>query len=118
MKAYNNKEIKGIIVTKNIPNVTHQQYGDDTILPRESSQKETINLKLITEGYMKSSGKKVNDAKSKIFFINTEAKMENQICQIIGYKKGVFPCKYLGIELEKSIKSSKVWNNTLEKIGN
>ena len=67
---------------------------------------------------MKASGKKVNDAKLEIFFINTEAKMENQICQIICYKKGAFPCKYLGIELEKSIKSRKVWNNTLETIGN
>ena len=40
MKEYNNKEIKGVIVTMNIPNITHQQYADDTILPRESSQKE------------------------------------------------------------------------------
>ena len=55
---------------------------------------------------MKASGKKVNDAKLEIFFINIEAKMENQIC------------KYLGIDLEKSIKSRKVWNNTLETIGN
>ena len=65
---------------------------------------------------MKASEKNVNDTKSEIFFINTEAKMKNQIYQIIGYKKGVFLCKYLGIELEKSIKSSKVWNNTFEKM--
>ena len=67
---------------------------------------------------MKAFGKKVNDAKLEIFFINTEAKMENQICQIICYEKGAFPCKYLGIDLEKSIQSRKVQNNTLEKIGN
>ena len=34
----------------------------------------------------------------------------------MGYQKGFFPCKYLGIELEKGVKSSKVWNNTLDKL--
>lgn len=35
---------------------------------------------------------------------------------MMGYKKGVFPCKYLGIELEMHSKSGKIWNNTLEKL--
>lgn len=65
---------------------------------------------------MKDSGQKVNEAKSEIFFINTKTKMENQICQIMGYEKGVFPCKYLSIDLEKSTKSRKVWHNTLGKM--
>ena len=34
----------------------------------------------------------------------------------MGYKKGVFPCKYLGIELEKGSKSSKIWYNVLDKL--
>ena len=36
----------------------------------------------------------------------------------MGYKKGDFSCKYLGIALEKGTKSSKVWHNTLEKLDN
>ena len=63
---------------------------------------------LIIERYVKASRKKVNDAKSEIFFINMKVKVENQIYQIMGYKKGIFPCKYLDIELEKSIKLGKV----------
>lgn len=34
----------------------------------------------------------------------------------MGFKKGSFPCKYLGIHLEKQIKSTKIWNNILEKV--
>lgn len=34
----------------------------------------------------------------------------------MGYKKGTFPCKYLGIELGKGSKSNKAWYNTLNKL--
>ena len=79
-KAYNNKEMKGVTVTKNIPNITHQQYANDTILPGQSSQKEAVNVKSIIEKYMKASRQKVNEAKSEIFFINMETLVEDQIC--------------------------------------
>lgn len=65
---------------------------------------------------MEASGQKVNDTKSESYFMNTKPNVENQICKIMGYKKGLFPCKYLRIALEKSLKSSKVWSNTLEKL--
>lgn len=34
----------------------------------------------------------------------------------MGYQKGSFPCKYLGIELEKGEKSNKVWLNIMKKL--
>lgn len=58
---------------------------------------------------MEAYGQKVNSAKPEIFFINTKPEKEDQICNIMGFKKGSFPCKYLGIELEKGNKSNKVW---------
>ena len=45
-----------------------------------------------------------------------DSKVERQNYHIMGYKKGSFPCKYLDIELEKGVKSNKVWYNTLEKL--
>ena len=48
--------------------------------------------------------------------MNMKSEVENQICHIMGFKKGLFPCNYLGIDLEKCGKSNKVWNNTLEKL--
>ena len=54
-KAHNDKDIKGVTVTKNLPNITHQQYADDTILLGESSMKEAIALKSIINNYMSSS---------------------------------------------------------------
>ena len=115
-KAHSDKDIKGVTITKNLPNITHQQYANDTILPSESSVKEATILKSIINNYMSVFGQKVNKSKSKIFFVNTDSKLENQICNIMGYKKGSFPCKYLGIELEKGAKSSKIWYNVLKKL--
>ena len=42
--------------------------------------------------------------------------MEKKIYHIMGYKKGSFSCKYLGIELAKGVKSNKVWYNIMEKL--
>ena len=67
---------------------------------------------------MDASGQKVNKEKSKIFFLHTNLILKDRICKIIGYKKGLFPCKYLGISLEKGLKLDKVWLESLEKVDN
>lgn len=65
---------------------------------------------------MDASGQKVNKEKSEIFFMNTSPEMENKICGIMGYRKGTFPCKYLGISLEKNLIYTKFWQDTIEKV--
>ena len=102
--------------TRNLPNTTHQQYADDTILLGKSYFQEALGFKSILQSYMDASGQKVNKDKFEIFFLNTSPEMENQICRIMGYKKGVFPCKYLGISLEKNSKYRKFWQDTIEKV--
>ena len=65
---------------------------------------------------MDASGQKANELKSEIYFLNTKLEMDDQICKIMGYKKCQFLFNYLGIALEKSSKSSKVWKNTFDKL--
>jgi hypothetical protein len=115
-KANENRKIKGIVVTDNVPNITHQQYADDMILPSESTAKEARHIKSIIHQYSEASGQMINASKSKIFFINTNPIVENQICNITGFKKGNFPCKYLGIDLEKGTKHNKIWGQILKKL--
>ena len=117
-EAYNKRRILGVTVTNNVPNIMHQKFTDDTILLGKSSVQEARSLKNIIKLYMEASGQKFNESKSEIFFINTDRNLEQQICKLMGYKKGSFPCKYLGIALEKGSKSSKVWYNTMEKLDN
>ena len=117
-KAYNKRRILGITITNNVPNITYQQFTNDTILPGKISIQEARSLKNIIKLYMEASGQKVNESKSEIFFINTDLDLEQQICKLMGYNKGAFPYKYLGIALKKGSKSSKVWYNKKEKLDN
>lgn len=75
-KAHTEGKINGIIVTENVPNITHQQYVDDTILPNKRTIKDTLNIKSIIQLYMEASGQKVNVTKSEIYFINTKPNIE------------------------------------------
>lgn len=76
---------------------------DDTILPRKSIVEEALGLKTIIRNHMEASRQKVNELKSEIVFINTRTDMEQHICKIMGYKKGLFPYKYLKISLGERI---------------
>ena len=109
LRAQIEKKINGVPVTSNVPNITHQQYADDTILPSESTIEEATNIKTIIQSYSEASGQSINANKSEIHFLNIDPTMEKQICNILGFKKGDFPCKYLGIDLVNGNKHHKVW---------
>ena len=81
-------KIKGVKVTKEVENTTHQQFADDTILAGISTLNEANQMKNIIETYTKASGKVVNAEKSEIFFLNTPKDTEDQICNKLGFKKG------------------------------
>lgn len=87
----------------------HQQYADDIVLLGKSTVQEAVGFNIILQLYTEASGQKVNKEKSEIYFINTPSKIEDRICGIMGYRKGKFPCKYLGISLEKNSRYNKVW---------
>ena len=54
--AYQKRRISGISITKNLPNITHQQYADDTILLGKSTVQEALGFKSILQLYMDASG--------------------------------------------------------------
>ena len=54
--AHKNQKIPGITVTKNMPNIMHQQYVDDTILPGKSTVVEALGIKAIIKSNMEASG--------------------------------------------------------------
>lgn len=115
-KAHTNNQIKGIKITNGIEPITHQQFADDTMLLGAAKELEARNFKKILTKYSKESGQSLNQAKSEIFFLNTPAQLEIEICIILGYRKGNLPCKYLGLPLDKGQRSKKLWDNILSKV--
>ena len=117
-KTQTDNMIKGVRVTKEVENTTHQQFADDTILAGISTLQEANNFKHILDTYTKASGQMINAKKSEIYFLNTVEEVEDQICNKLGFKKGKFPFKYLGIYLDKNNYSNPSWEHNLKKIDN
>lgn len=44
--------------------------------------------------------------------------MQRKILNVLKYKIGELPCKYLGLPLDKGIRSSKLWDQMVSKITN
>ena len=84
-------KIIGVKVTNGVENTTHQQFYDDTILAGISTLEEADHMQHILETYTKASGQMINVEKSKIFFLNTDKEIEDQICHKLGFKKGKLP---------------------------
>ena len=85
--SYNNQQILGIIVAIDMPKIMHQQYADDTIISSKSIAIEEYGLKAIINSSVVTSGQKVNELKSEIYFLNTKKEVENKNCKIVGYNK-------------------------------
>ena len=102
--AQNLTKIQGISVADNIDNTTHQQFADDTILVGLNTRNEAKKYKIVIDKYTKASTQMINTEKSKFFFLNTPKEEEDYIYNLLGYKKRIFSCKYLGIFLDKDVK--------------
>lgn len=82
-------------------NVLHENFSNDTIWLVERTIVEAHKFKQIIQEYMKESRQKVNAEKLETVFINKSPEEKYVIFNTMGFKKGSFPCKYLGIHLEK-----------------
>ncbi|GLJ14706.1 hypothetical protein SUGI_0238400 [Cryptomeria japonica] len=114
--ALNDGMIKGIKVTEGIENVTHQQFADDTMLFGKSSLAEAKQFKEIMLNYTRALGLEVNMHKSEIYIINTSEVEAKKICRLIRFKKGMFPCKYLGLSMDRGVRVNRLWEPVKEKI--
>ena len=78
---------------------TYQEFVDDTMLMGHPLVQEAQSLKNILNLFAKASGLAINPNKSQVFFVNTAPSTQRNILRILGFFKGAFPSKYLGIPL-------------------
>ena len=82
---------------------THRQFVDDTMLMGHPSVQEARAYKTSLVTFTKASGLEVNLEKSRIFFFDTPLITQRNIGRILGFQKGMFPTKYLGVPLGQGI---------------
>lgn len=78
--------------------------------------KEAKEIKNILQSYGVDLAEMVNKEKQEIFFFNIEAQEEYKIDSYLGYKIGHLPISYLGMPLDKGIKTNKLWDPLIEKV--
>lgn len=77
---------------------------DDTMLHGTPTVKEAMAFKNILSLFSKASGMEINHAKSTIFFFNINLAIQKHLSNILGFRQGNLPSKYLGAPL-----TSKPW---------
>lgn len=98
-KAKAEGKISGLHPFSSLPATTHQQFADDTMLHGSPTVKDAKAFKNILSLFRKASGMEINHSKSTIFFFNTHVSIQNHLTNILGFRKGTLPSKYLGAPL-------------------
>lgn len=99
-----------------MPPVTHQQFADDNLLLGKAVVAEVITFKGILSKYSLASGQEVSPKKYEVFFFFSNSALEKQILQVLQFRRGKFPYKYLGFPLAPGLQSEKLWNPLVSKI--
>eukprot|EP00253_Pinus_taeda_P010390 PITA_10390 len=92
-------KIKDLQPIPSIPATTHQQFVDDTILHSNPTVKEALAFKGILDLFSRASGMEINFSKSTIFFFNTHHAIQAHLSQLLGFRIGGLPSRYLGAPL-------------------
>eukprot|EP00253_Pinus_taeda_P028693 PITA_28693 len=91
--------IKGLQPIRSLPATTHQQFVDDTMLHGSPTVKEAVSYRDILDLFSQASGMEINFSKSTIFFFNTHLAVQTHLSQLLGFRIGSLPSRYLGVPL-------------------
>ena len=109
-------ELRGIRLTDSLEAQTHQQFVDDTMLMGHPSVQEAHSFKSCLNLFSKASSLVINQAKSQVFFLNTAPATQRNILRILGFSKGSFPSKYLGVPLSPRSLKSMSWMELFDRM--
>jgi hypothetical protein len=77
-------EIKGVHVCRDAPMISHLLFADDSLILMQADSENSTNLKNILDSYCASSGQRISEAKSSVFFSgNTAVEVRADVCQIL-----------------------------------
>ena len=90
-------------------------FADDTILFCDASREQLLSIRLALFCFQAFTGLKVNVGKSEIVPVG-EVNNLDALANILQYRVGSLPMKYLGMTLGTSFKITSIWNPILEKM--
>jgi hypothetical protein len=97
-QAEDGEELDGIKVCRSSPQVSHLLFADDSLILMKANQENATTLRGILDRYCASSGQRISEGKSSIYFSNnTEVEMKMEVCGILNIMTESISDKYLGL---------------------
>ena len=96
--------------------LTHLSFADDLLIFTAADPSSIQLVKNALLDFEKISGLAVNPSKSEIFCAATSEHLKNQILEILNFKEGKLPVRYLGMPLLPGKLSLKDCQPVLDKI--
>lgn len=95
--------------------VSHLVYADDLVVFCKARANSLSAVKSVFDIFAKSTGLGVSERKSEVFF-SCATNNREELRQILGYREGVFPTKYLGLPLSPRMLTSRDCKRLIEVI--
>jgi len=115
--AENRGDLEGIRVCRDAPVVSHLLFADDSLILMHADRKNAKNLKLLLDRYCSSSGQKVSDAKSSIFFSgNTNVEDRAKVCIALNIVTESLNDKYLGLPAMIGIDCTDCFRHLIDRV--
>jgi hypothetical protein len=95
---------KGVKIARNLENITHQQFIDDTILYGGGHHNQNHSI----------SGQLINNEKSKIFFFQTRKSTQKRIIDMLDFNIDSIPNDLLGVPLLKGAITTELQDDTFK----
>lgn len=95
---------------------SHCLYADDVMIFCRGNKTSISPLIFLFDRYAKASGQVVNSAKSNIFAGSLSDARLHHIANLLGFKTGVLPFKYLGIPIFKCKQNDLYFKPIVDKI--
>jgi hypothetical protein len=110
-------EIDGVRVCRDAPMVSHLLFADDSLILMNADRKNALKLKDILDRYCASSGQKLSESKSSIYFSpNTIVEERAEVCQILNIMTESLNDKYLGLPAMVGIDKSECFRHLVDRV--
>ena len=97
-RAEDRGELEGVKVCHNSPQISHLLFADDPLILMKANRRNAECLKSILTKYCDSSGQKISEGKSSIYFSkNTNVEEKVEVCDILNIMTESISYKYLGL---------------------
>ena len=106
----------GLTLHEDMEKQTHQQFVDDTMLMGHPLVQEASAFKKSLTLFAKPYRLAVNAEKSQVFFLNMAPILQRNIVRILGFYRGSFRSKYLGVPLGLGVIKSASWQDLMDRL--